>query len=77
MTGGIRLRRALARISIGLLSSVAIAQTRGIFVTPIPNVPLMALVNTQSIRILADGTRLNQKTLSAIARDAHGRVPQQ
>jgi hypothetical protein len=49
-------------------------QTRGVFVTPIPNVPLMAVVNTQSSRILADGTTSNQKTLSAIARDAHGRI---
>ncbi len=68
------MRRALARIAIALLSSVAVAQTRGIFVTPIPNVPLMAVVNTQSSRILANGTTLNQKTLSAIARDAHGRI---
>jgi hypothetical protein len=74
MTGGIRLRRALAGIAIALLSSVSLAQTRGIFVTPIPNVPLMAVVNTQTSRILADGTRLDQKTLSAIARDAHGRI---
>jgi hypothetical protein len=74
MIGGTRLHRALARIAIALMSSVAMAQTRGVFVTPIPNVPLMAVVNTQSSRILANGATLNQKTLSAIARDAHGRI---
>jgi hypothetical protein len=61
-------------IGFALLSSVAIGQNRGVFVTPIPNAPLMAVVNTQSSRILEDGTTLNQKTLSAIARDGHGRI---
>jgi hypothetical protein len=74
MTGWTRLPRALARIAIVFVSSVAVAQTQGVFVTPIPNVPLMAVVNTQSSRILANGTTLNQKTLSAIARDEHGRI---
>ena len=74
MIGGSRLHRAFARIAIGLLTSVATAQTRGVFVTPIPNVPLMAVVNTESSRILPNGTTLNQKTLSAIARDEHGRI---
>jgi hypothetical protein len=56
------------------LSPTAFAQTRGVFVTPIPNAPLLAVVNTQSNRILPNGTTLNQKTLSAIARDRQGRI---
>jgi hypothetical protein len=68
------LHRTLVCIAIVFVSSVAMAQTQGVFVTPIPNVPLMAVVNTQSSRILANGTTLNQKTLSAIARDDHGRI---
>jgi hypothetical protein len=57
-----------------ILIPVATAQTRGVFVTPIPNVPLLAVVNTQSSQILKDGTTSNRKTLSAIARDGHGRI---
>jgi hypothetical protein len=62
------------RLAFAVLVPVATAQTRGVFVTPIPNVPLLAVVNTQSSQILQDGTTLNRKTLSAIARDAHGRI---
>jgi hypothetical protein len=73
---GDRLRRTLTvgRIAFALLLPSAIGQTRGVFVTPIPNAPLVAVVNTQSSQILKDGTTLNQKTLSAIARDRHGRI---
>jgi hypothetical protein len=35
---------------------------------------MMAVVTTQSSQILKNGTTLNQKTLSAIARDTHGRI---
>jgi hypothetical protein len=72
-----RLYRVLTvatRIAFAVLIPVAAAQTRGVFVTPIPNVPLLAVVNTQSSQILKDGTTLNRKTLSAIARDGHGRI---
>jgi hypothetical protein len=62
------------RIAFAVLIPVAAAQTRGVFVTPIPNVPLLAVVNTQSSQIQKDGTTLNRKTLSAIARDGHGRI---
>jgi hypothetical protein len=71
------LHRALtvaSRIVLALLFPAAMGQTRGVFVTPIPNDPLLAVVNTQSSTILKDGTTLNQKTLSAIARDGHGRI---
>jgi hypothetical protein len=67
--------RPLAFICIAIaLSPVAVAQTRGVFVTPIPNAPLLAVVNTQSSEILKDGTTLNRKTMSAIARDRQGRI---
>jgi hypothetical protein len=67
--------RPLAFICIAVaLSPVAVAQTRGVFVTPIPNAPLLAVVNTESSQLLKDGTPLNQKTLSAIARDRQGRI---
>jgi hypothetical protein len=66
--------RLLTLIATVLLSPFVLAQTRGVFVTPIPNAPLMAVVNTQSSRILKDGTILDQKTLSAIARDRQGRI---
>lgn len=57
-----------------MLLPAAMGQTRGVFVTPIPDAPLLAVVNTQNSQILKDGTTLNQKTLSAIARDGHGRI---
>jgi hypothetical protein len=63
-----------ARLALVALIPAAGAQTRGVFVTPIPNVPLLAVVNTQSSEILPNGTTLNRKTLSAIARDGHGRI---
>ena len=61
-------------IAFALLIPVAMGQTRGVFVTPIPDAPLVAVVNTQSSQILPNGTTLSQKTLSAIARDRHGRI---
>jgi hypothetical protein len=64
----------VSRITLALLLPAAMGQTRGVFVTPIPDAPLLAVVNTQSSQILKDGTTLNQKTLSAIARDGHGRI---
>ena len=63
-----------SRIALALLLPAAVGQTRGVFVTPIPDAPLLAVVNTQRSQILKDGTTLNQKTLSAIARDGHGRI---
>jgi hypothetical protein len=71
------LHRALtigSRVALAVLLPAAVGQTRGVFVTPIPNAPLLAVVNTQSSQIRKDGTTLNQKTLSAIARDGHGRI---
>jgi hypothetical protein len=68
------MHRALAAFAVSLFSPVALAQTQGIFVTPIPNAPLLAVVTTQGTRILKDGTVQNQRTLSAIARDNQGRI---
>ena len=69
-----RVSALVSRITLALLLPAAMGQTRGVFVTPIPDAPLLAAVNTQSSQILKDGTTLNQKTLSAIARDGHGRI---
>ncbi len=69
------MRRTLSiGIALALFLPAAVGQTRGVFVTPIPDAPLLAVVNTQSSQILKNGTRLDQKTLSAIARDGHGRI---
>ena len=71
-----RVLTALACFLVSALSfsSLSGAQNRGVFVTPIPNAPLLAVVDTQSTLLLKDGTTLNQKTLSAIARDRQGRI---
>jgi hypothetical protein len=69
-----RVLSVVSRLVFAVLIPAAAAQTRGVFVTPVPNSPLLAVVNTQSSQILKDGTTLNQKTLSAIARDGHGRI---
>lgn len=42
--------------------------------TPIPNAPMMAVVNTETTQTLKDGSTMNKKTLSAIARDAQGKI---
>lgn len=68
------MRRVLAAFVASLLSPLAFAQAQGIFVTPIPNAPLLAVVTTEGTRVLQDGTVANQKTLSAIARDNQGRI---
>jgi hypothetical protein len=68
------MRRAIAVFVVSLFSPLAFAQTSGIFVTPIPNAPFLAVVTTQGTRILEDGTVLNQRTFSAIARDHQGRI---
>jgi hypothetical protein len=65
------MRRVLAAFLVSLFTPIAFAQ--GIFVTPIPNSPVLAVVTTQGARI-KDGIVLNQKTLSAIARDNQGRI---
>ncbi len=66
--------RALTALFVSLSCSIAVAQGRGVFVTPIPNAPLLAVVNTESTSILENGTVVNQRTISAIARDVHGRI---
>ena len=51
-------------------------QTRvgGLFVTPIPNIPLTATVDISSTRVLPDGTTEMRKTENHIARDSQGRI---
>jgi hypothetical protein len=74
ISGADLMHRAVAAFVVSLFSPIAFAQTQGIFVTPIPNAPLLAVVTTEGTRILEDGTVLNQRTLSAIARDNQGRI---
>jgi hypothetical protein len=49
-------------------------QTRvgGVFVTPIPNIPLMATVEISSTRVLPDGSTEMRKTENHIARNSRG-----
>lgn len=46
----------------------------GIFVTPVPNAPLMAVVEVDSTQVLADGSTLSKKSIANIARDSQGRI---
>jgi hypothetical protein len=46
----------------------------GVFVTPVPGVPLAAVVELESTQILADGSTNTKKTINNIARDLQGRI---
>jgi hypothetical protein len=46
----------------------------GVFVTPVANVPLTAVVEMQSTRTLADGSSETEKSTRNIARDSQGRI---
>jgi hypothetical protein len=46
----------------------------GVFVTPVPSVPLTAVVELESTQILADGSTVVKKTINNIARDFQGRI---
>jgi hypothetical protein len=46
----------------------------GVFVTPVPGVPLSAVVELESTQILADGSMNAKKTINNIARDLQGRI---
>jgi hypothetical protein len=46
----------------------------GVFVTPVPNVPLTAVVELKSTQVLDDGTSVTKKTFNNIARDSQGRI---
>jgi hypothetical protein len=46
----------------------------GVFVTPVPNVPMTAVVEVQSTQVLDDGTSVSKKTFNNIARDSQGRI---
>jgi hypothetical protein len=57
-------------VSPNALSQIA----NGIFVTPVPNVPFVAVVKLEQTRTDPDGTIVNLKTNRAIARDSQGRI---
>jgi hypothetical protein len=46
----------------------------GIFVTPVPGVPLTAVVEIQSTQVLSDGSTEVRKSFANIARDSQGRI---
>lgn len=46
----------------------------GLFVTPVPGVPLTAVVELESTQILPDGSTNVRKTINNIARDLQGRI---
>lgn len=46
----------------------------GIFVTPVPGVPLAAVIEVKSTRLLLDGSSDIKKTTENIARDSQGRI---
>jgi hypothetical protein len=46
----------------------------GIFVTPVPGVPLSAVVELQSTQVLIDGSTNVRKSFANIARDSQGRI---
>jgi hypothetical protein len=46
----------------------------GVFVTPVPNVPLTAVAEVHSTQVLDDGSSVSKKTFNNIARDSQGRI---
>jgi len=63
------------RLGFLLISPVALAQMyKAIYITPISNVPLTAVVKVDQTRIERDGTKINLKVVETIARDSHGRM---
>ncbi|HUE44598.1 MAG TPA: hypothetical protein VMP12_13570 [Candidatus Sulfotelmatobacter sp.] len=46
----------------------------GVYVTPVPGVPVTAIVELQSVTTLPDGSRHIDKTFNNIARDFKGRI---
>jgi hypothetical protein len=46
----------------------------GVFVTPVPNVPLTAVTEVHSTQVLDDGSSVSKKTFNNIARDSQGRI---
>jgi hypothetical protein len=46
----------------------------GVFVTPVPNVPLTAVAELESTQVLDDGSSVGKKTFNNIARDSQGRI---
>ena len=63
------------RLCFAVVIPVAFAgMDRAIYISPIPNSPLTAIVEVDQTRIERDGTRVNFKAIETIARDSHGRM---
>lgn len=62
-------------LCFAVVTPVAFAgMDRAIYISPIPNSPLTAIVEVNQTRIEPDGTRVNVKVIETIARDSHGRM---
>jgi hypothetical protein len=56
-----------------LVSPVALAQIyNAIYIAPVSDVPLTAIVKVDQTRIERDGTKINHKVVETIARACHG-----
>jgi hypothetical protein len=63
------------RLCFIVVTPVAVAgMDKAIYIAPIPDVPLTAVVTVDHIRIERDGTRISLKAVETIARDSHGRM---
>jgi hypothetical protein len=62
-------------LSLFAVTPAGLAQMyKAIYITPISDVPLTAVVKVDQTRIERDGTRINLKVVETIARDSHGRM---
>ncbi len=65
----------MLRLCFAVVTPVAFAgMDRAIYISPIPNSPLTAVVEVNQTRVERDGTRVSVKVIETIARDSHGRM---
>ena len=63
------------RLCFFLVSPVALAQMdKAIYIAPISDVPLTAVIKVDQTRIDRDGAKINLKVVETIARDSRGRM---
>jgi hypothetical protein len=65
----------MLRLCFAVVTPVAFAgMDRAIYISPIPDSPLTAIVEVDQTTIERDGTRVTVKFIETIARDSHGRI---
>ncbi len=65
----------MLRLCFAVVTPVAFAgMDRAIYISPIPDSPLTAIVEVDQTQIGRDGTRATVKFIETIARDSHGRM---